>query len=81
MTGNIRDQIVQIVKDVCHPTEPDLADHSRSLLECGLDSLDFASVLMAVEEKFDIELPAQDQLHNAASIEAIVQMLETKGIK
>ncbi|RAU23556.1 hypothetical protein CU669_00150 [Paramagnetospirillum kuznetsovii] len=76
MSQAIRDQVVQIVKDVCHPTEPDLTDHSRSLLECGLDSLDFASVLMGVEEKFNVELPPQDQLHTAASVDALVVMLE-----
>lgn len=78
MSNAVRETVIQLIRDVCHPQVPDLADHNKSLLENGLDSLDFASVLMAVEEKFEIELPVQDQMDQVANVNAIVKMVEKK---
>lgn len=74
--SNIRDDIISIIKETCHPVEIDLSDHDRSLLESGMDSLDFASVLMGIEEKFDVELPALDDIEKYGTINSIVTMLE-----
>ncbi len=65
-----KDQIVAVIKDVCAPTVPDLTDGSRSLLESGLDSLDLASVIMALEEKFatNVESNEVDKLVTLDSI-------------
>lgn len=76
MPNAVRETVIQLIRDVCHPQVPDLSDHGKSLLESGLDSLDFASVLMAIEEKFEVELPLQDQMDRVASIDAIVTMVE-----
>lgn len=76
--SNIRDDIVTIIKEICHPSEVDLSDHDRPLLEAGLDSLDLASVLMGIEEKFDVELPALDDMENYGTISSMVTVLEEK---
>jgi acyl carrier protein len=35
-------------------------DHSESLSEQGLDSLDLVTILFTIEEKFSIKIPEED---------------------
>lgn len=46
----------------------------------GADSLDLFELVMALEEEYDIELPADD-LANIATVEDIVNYLKDKGIE
>lgn len=57
---NLQDDIRKLILKTCHPSVPDLSDPNRSLLELGLDSLDFASLLMAIEDEFKVPLVDQD---------------------
>ena len=47
--------------------------------DLGADSLDLFELVMALEEEYDIELPADD-LANIATVEDIVNYLKDKGI-
>ena len=47
--------------------------------DLGADSLDLFELVMALEEEYDIELPADD-LANIATVEDIVNYLRDKGI-
>ena len=53
-------------------------DHSESLSEQGLDSLDITSILFAVEDRFGIRIPEED-LNNdkLASIKNIVSYINS----
>ncbi|CCQ75515.1 acyl carrier protein [Magnetospira sp. QH-2] len=73
------EKIIELVKEVCYPEEPNLTDLDKSLLECGLDSLDFASLLMAVEESFEMELGVQNDLEQAVSINSIAKLVEANN--
>ena len=53
---DVRQSIVDIINKVVKPSSPIGQDPDQSLLAGELDSLDFASVLMAVEDKFDVSL-------------------------
>jgi acyl carrier protein len=46
--------------------------------EAGLDSLDVATILMAVDEKFGINIPDQD-IEQCASIKGIVDYCQLKN--
>jgi len=48
-------EIVDLINTVCKTLESDLTDLNRPLLESGLDSLDYVSVLMAIEDKYEFE--------------------------
>ena len=48
--------------------------------DLGADSLDLFELVMALEEEYDIELPADD-LANIATVEDIVNYLKEKGIE
>lgn len=47
--------------------------------DLGADSLDLFELVMALEEEYDIELPADD-LANIATVGDIVNYLKDKGI-
>jgi len=56
----LHDEVVALIKELCYPQTPDLSDQDRPLLEAGLDSLDFASMLMAVEDRYGVKIDDKD---------------------
>ena len=71
--SEIINEVSAVVREVCSPTVVDLQDPSRSLLEQGLDSLDLASVQMALEEKYDMEFPGDGE--QPITIEALARLI------
>jgi acyl carrier protein len=57
---DVRQNLLNIIKKVAKPAHPVGQDPDKSLLAGDLDSLDFASVLMALEDEFDIALQDTD---------------------
>ncbi len=55
-------------------------DPSVSLLELGLDSLDHANLLLAVEEEFSVKVPDEDAEH-LITMDSLVKFLKDQGIK
>ncbi len=53
--AQIQKEIVDLIRLVCNTIQPDLTDLNHPLLESGLDSLDYVSVLMAIEDKYECE--------------------------
>lgn len=47
--------------------------------DLGADSLDLFELVMALEDKFNIELPAEE-LSNIVTVEDVVNYLKDKGI-
>ena len=76
--ASLKEDVLAVIRETCEANMLDLEDGDRSLLEQGLDSLDFASVLMAIEEKFDVEIPSQDELDELGSINNISAFLDGK---
>jgi acyl carrier protein len=75
--STIRDEVIAIINDVCRPETPELDDDSRSLLESGLDSLDFATLMMALEDKYGVAI-TEDDLEKMRSLNAIVAFIEAR---
>lgn len=48
--------------------------------DLGADSLDLFELVMALEEKYNIELP-EDELTNIETVEDVVNYLKDKGIE
>jgi len=75
--AKVREVLVEIITDVCQPDPVDLSDHARPLFECGLDSVDFASVLIAIEDRFKISVSEQD-LERTRSIDGMTAFVEER---
>jgi acyl carrier protein len=52
-----RDTIAAIVRDVSPSIRIEAGRYGNSLFDLGLDSLDFATILLQVEEKFGVKIP------------------------
>ena len=70
-----RDEVAAVITEICRPELPDLRDDDKPLLECGLDSLDFASVLMALEDRYTITI-GEDELDRLRTLRQIVGYVE-----
>ena len=48
--------------------------------DLGADSLDLFELVMALEEEYDVEIPADD-LANIATVEDVMNYLKEKGVE
>ncbi len=60
------------------PAIIDLSSNFKDDLDA--DSLDLFELVMALEEEYDIEIPAED-LENIATVNDIVEYLKSKGVE
>lgn len=73
--SSIRNEIIDIVKQASKPRVPDLSDETIPLLRLGLDSLDFATAIMEIEEKYNVEI-GEHHMERLRSIRDIVEFVE-----
>ena len=52
-------------------------DNNRSLLEQGLDSLDYSSLLISIEDEFNLEI-SQEDLESLRSISGLISFVGKK---
>jgi acyl carrier protein len=80
MTDAVRSKIVEMINGISRPAKAGNTDPDKSLLVEDLDSLDFASVLMALEDEFDIILQDTDieQLNTINKLVAFVSAHSNK---
>ena len=77
---SLKEQIKAVINEVCDRETLDLidlSDENSPLLEVGMDSLDYASVLMALEDKYDFEVQ-EDDMESMRSINDIATYLNEK---
>ncbi len=74
----VRERIVRIIHDVCHPEEPKLEDPAGPLVGPDLDSLDFASLLMAIEDEFGITI-GEDNIDQVGTLNGLVAFVEEQA--
>lgn len=76
MPENMREMIAeQLNVDVSEVTlETSFKD------DLGADSLDLFELVMALEDQYDIELPA-DELSNIVTVEDVINYLRDKGVE
>lgn len=53
---------------------------SISLLELGLDSLDHANLLLAVEEEFSVKVP-DEEAERLITVDSLIKFLKDQGVK
>ena len=70
--------VADIARDICEPRTPDLADFDRPLLDLGLDSLDYASLLMALEEKYEIQF-SNDDMETLNTVNKIAAAIDARA--
>lgn len=56
----ILEQVKAVVKEQLDVEEANIKEDSKFMDDLGADSLDTVELIMALEEKFDIEIPDED---------------------
>ena len=57
-----------------------ITSESKFKEDLGADSLDLFELVMALEDQYDIELPA-DELSNIVTVEDVINYLKDQGIE
>jgi acyl carrier protein len=70
--SDLEAEIVQVFRKICYPNTPDLSDPEKQLLETTMDSLDWASSLLALEDKFKVSIGETD-IENLTTIRKIAE--------
>ena len=76
MMKNIKQTITQILLDI-GLVESQITEEADLIYDLGLDSLEFAEIIMVIEERFQISIPNKDwgKIH---TVKDIVNYLEEK---
>ena len=73
--SNIQNEIINVIRQVYDGDLPEEISGDQTFFDLGLDSLDFASALMAIEDKFDLSFD-EDYLEQTLTIEVVGQTVE-----
>lgn len=74
----VRERVIRIINDVCAPERPKLGDPAGPLVGPDLDSLDFASVLIAIEDEFNIVID-EDSVAQVGTLDGLVAFVQRKA--
>ena len=75
--SNIEDQVKQIVVDHLGIDESKVTPDSKFIDDLGADSLDTVELVMAFEEKFEIEIP-DDAAETIQTVQNAIDFIESK---
>ena len=70
--GNVRSRIIQLIHDIRPLGMPDLSTPGAPLVDGDFDSLDFASLLMAVEDEFGIAI-GEESVHKVGTLDGLIE--------
>ena len=77
--SSLEDKVKQIIIQELGLEEEDLVPEKSFIEDLGLDSLDVMTLAMAIEEKFDIEVP-DDDVEDIKTIQDVIDYLEKRLI-
>ena len=69
------DQVVEVVAEQLHVNKETITEESKFVEDLGADSLDIVELVMALEEKFGIEIPDSDA-SNIMTVKDAVSYIE-----
>jgi acyl carrier protein len=75
----IFDEVKEVVMEQLNKTADEVKEDSRFAEDLGADSLDVVELVMALEEKFDIEIPDEDAEKIATVADAVKYIEEHKN--
>ncbi|NPA50235.1 MAG: acyl carrier protein [Epsilonproteobacteria bacterium] len=73
----IFDEVKEVVVEQLNVNPDEVKEDSKFVEDLGADSLDVVELVMALEEKFDIEIPDEDA-QNIQTVGDAVKFIEAK---
>jgi acyl carrier protein len=74
---NVRDKVLELIQQICQPEIPKFSNPDGPLVGTEFDSLDYASLLMAVEDEFDITI-GEDDVSMVGTLNGLVAFIKAK---
>jgi len=71
------DDIKEVVVEQLSVSPDEVKEDSKFVEDLGADSLDVVELVMALEEKFDIEIP-DDEAEKIATVKDVIDYIESK---
>jgi len=71
------DDIKEVVVEQLSVSADEVKEDAKFVEDLGADSLDVVELVMALEEKFDIEIP-DDEAEKIATVKDVVNYIESK---
>jgi acyl carrier protein len=76
--SEVLDKVVEIVCNQLGSNKDDVTPDSSFVEDLGADSLDTVELVMAFEEKFDLQIP-DDEAENITTIKSAVDWIENNS--
>ena len=70
----------RIIAEQAGVEEASLTEETSLKKDLGMDPLELLSVVMAIEEEYDLEVP-EDELNQVDTLEDLVEYLKGRGIE
>ncbi|MGB8454707.1 MAG: acyl carrier protein [Anaerocolumna sp.] len=74
------ENLKEIIAEQLNVDKSEITESASFKDDLGADSLDLFELVMALEEKFEIEIPSED-LNSIATVEDILNYLKDKGVE
>ncbi|QHQ59522.1 acyl carrier protein [Anaerocolumna sedimenticola] len=74
------ENLKEIIAEQLNVDESEITESASFKDDLGADSLDLFELVMALEEKFDVEIPSED-LNNIVTVEDVMNYLKEKGVE
>jgi len=71
------DEIKEVVVEQLSVSPDEVKEDSKFVEDLGADSLDVVELVMALEEKFDIEIP-DDEAEKIQTVKDVIDYIESK---
>mgnify|MGYP003961921173 FL=1 len=75
----VKDEVKELVVEQLGVPENEVTDEARFIEDLGADSLDTVELVMAFEDRFDIEIPDEDAEKITTVGDAVKYLGEKKG--
>lgn len=74
------EKMKEIIAEQLSVDESEIELSSNFKDDLGADSLDLFELVMALEEEYDVEIPAEE-LENIATVEDVIEYLKAHGVE
>jgi acyl carrier protein len=76
----VLENLKEIIEEQLNVDKSEITESTTFKDDLGADSLDLFELVMAIEEKYEIEIPSED-LNNIVSVGDVINYLKDKGIE
>lgn len=74
------EKLIEIVAEQLHVEEADVKPETDFKTDLRADSLDLFELVMALEEKYEVEIPSEE-LAELTTVGAVMEYLKNKGVE